>query len=244
MTIDVDYTWTDYDCTYFSCHDSGGGSGKAYCLDHNITTPGAGGTYYDGTPVRNVGWYSEWQCMMLDYIAYHAYGLSPGDAMMHAAWAVWNVVHGEGYRPITSIYESAKAYANRGGGGPERGFAHAYNLGGGSQPILYGARARTGSVRVSKVYEGANNRAFSLHITVRSGGQVALNEDFTLMGGQSRTFDDLPADATYEVSEVSSSHYETTWTNRTGTVGENACAQVTCTNVDHGWLVVEKNLTI
>lgn len=101
-----------------------------------------------------------------------------------------------------------------------------------------------GSLVVRKVVDGADGGG-SFSFRVSFGGAGAPDaQTFTLRGGQSKTISDIPSGCTYEVSEASSNHYETTWANRTGTIGENTTVTVTCTNHMSGWIQVSKDLSI
>lgn len=108
------------------------------------------------------------------------------------------------------------------------------------------ADSATGSITVRKnVVGGESDATFTFRVRVHTGSTTHLDQTFTLKGGQTKRFDDLPAGASYEVSETGgATHYDTTWERRTGTVADGRDITVSCTNTSHGWLSLEKGLNI
>lgn len=227
---------------------------EAYCCNSYLSSPP------NGTVLTN--WHSG--SLALDYVLYHSdggpSGVSPHYGWDIAKWVVWAITEGElteldyysdgvTLNPSRAtnheLYDRAMAFQNSGGIGPERGCSRIYDPPSSEyQPIVVCA-VQNGSIKVSKTREGGNDDTFTFRVVANSGGTVVLDETFTLQGGGSRTFDAVAAGATYEVMEIDGAqHYETEWTNRTGTVEANKTSDVVCKNISHGWLRLVKDLEL
>lgn len=222
---------------------------EAYCCNSYKRSP------EKGTVLRY--WHSG--PLALDYTLYHSDGGPEADYPWWVAkWVVWAIIEGdlreldyyadgETLNPNRAknheLYNKAIAWANAGGVGPERGCSRIYDPPSDvNQPICVCA-IETGSVKVSKVREGGHDDTFTFRIAVKKDNVTVVDEVFTLKGGASRTFDGLPVNGTYEITETDGAqHYETEWTNRTGKIAAKTTAEVTCKNISHGWLAMTKDL--
>ena len=106
-----------------------------------------------------------------------------------------------------------------------------------------------GSLTISKVVEGEDDgTAFTFHVRF-SGEGAPSNADFTLKGGQHRSWSDIPAGVTWSVSEDAVDGYSPTWSDATsGTVTAGSSTSLTCTNhrnvPDNGHLRVRKQVNV
>lgn len=252
-TVTVIVNYTDIvECTFFKVSSTDKNSSDyAFCADH-ATSPYIEGQTFSNGVRPSKGGFSVTQERMYDYLLYYGYGgKEPRYGYVTTQRVSWMIAHGKYYRDrdegseAYGLYDAALAYANAGGGGKPAGCCYFYANSGGRQPIVHAVFGKYGSVKVTKVRDGGHDDTFTFRIVVKSGSTTELDQTFTLKGGASRTFSDLPAGATYEVTETGGAeHYEAEWTNRTGTISEDGTAQVTCKNVSHGYLEVEKYLKI
>lgn len=211
---------------------------EAYCCDSWLSSPP------NGTVVSS--WHSG--PLMLDYVLYHAQGGADvwwgWEPTRYVVWAIMEgdlsclTTYGSGEpmpdwfaSQVQQEYYAAKAWADAGGVGPERGCSQVYDPPvAGYQPIAV-YRARFGSLKVQKVRDGGPDDTFTFHATVTSEGSTVLDETFTLKGGESKTFEGMPVGGAYSVEEVSGAdRYTVTWSGQTGTIGENTTVTATCTN--------------
>lgn len=253
-TITITYNYTDdanYNCTFFavSSNDSSS-SGYAFCADHDKSPYIEGQTLYSGGRPTQCG-FSTKQERMFDYVLYYGYGgKEPQWGYLQTTRVTWEIVHGYHYRgeedyDSERLWDAAEAYANAGGGGKPAGCAYYYPNPSGMQPVVHAKFAKSGSVKVQKVRDGGHDDTFTFRIVVKEGSNTVKDETFTLTGGASKTFTDLPAGSTYEVTETGGAeHYDATWENRTGTVVEDTTATVTCTNKSHGYMNLHKDVAI
>lgn len=102
---------------------------------------------------------------------------------------------------------------------------------------------QVGTLSVTKHVEGEVNSTRNFTFTVKLGGSGANltgtygdmefsngEATFTLADGQTITASDLPAGATYEVTEESNDSYTTTFENASGTIAKGVTSQASFTN--------------
>lgn len=102
---------------------------------------------------------------------------------------------------------------------------------------------QVGTLSVTKHVEGEVNSTKNFTFTVKLGGSGANLTgtyggmkfsngvaNFTLADGQTKTASDLPAGATYEVTEESNDSYTTTFENAKGTIAKGMTSQAVFTN--------------
>lgn len=102
---------------------------------------------------------------------------------------------------------------------------------------------QVGTLSVTKHVKGEVNSTRNFNFTVTLGGSGANLTgtyggmefsngvaNFTLADGQTKTASDLPAGATYEVTEESNDSYTTTFENASGTIAKDETSQASFTN--------------
>lgn len=102
---------------------------------------------------------------------------------------------------------------------------------------------QVGTLSVTKHVKGEVNSTRNFNFTVTLGGSGANLTgtyggmefsngvaNFTLADGQTKTASDLPAGATYEVTEESDDSYTTTFENASGTIAKDETSQASFTN--------------
>ena len=129
-----------------------------------------------------------------------------------------------------------------------------YLTDGSNQPFYIWEVAEEGSLKISKAVEGSTNPTFTFNITVEGAkgtySDVTFNSSgkatITLSGGQSKTIEGLPADASYTVTEASMSgwHIKSN-TGTSGTIPADSTVTASFTNErDKGYIKLKKESAI
>ena len=113
--------------------------------------------------------------------------------------------------------------------------------------VSFSNERKTGGITVGKQLDGPQgDHPFSFRLVVkRRDGTVYRTEDFQLVNGAFRTFDSIPSDYSYEVSEATEAHFRLlSFDGPTGRVPVGTNASAVAKNESNVYMMLVKGVTL